>query len=99
MVAGVAAIALLATACGAAGGGKGAIVAKCVKDDGMTQKQCQCMADKLEKNVDKDVFRAIVLEAEGKTAESEKLMNSLSMEKQMTAMTAAFSAMECLGVS
>jgi hypothetical protein len=40
-----------------------------------------------------------VLEAEGKTAESEKLMNSLSMEKQMTAMTAAFSAMECLGVS
>jgi hypothetical protein len=96
MVMGVAAVALLATACGA-GGGKAAIVAKCVKEDGQSQKVCQCMADKVEKAVDKDVFRAIVLEAEGKVEESEKLMASLPMEKQMTAM-GALSAIECMNL-
>jgi hypothetical protein len=93
---GVAAIALLATACGAAGGGKGAIVAKCIKD-GESQKVCQCMADKVEKAVDKDVFRAMVMEAEGKVEESQKLLESLPMEKQMTAM-GALSALECMSL-
>jgi hypothetical protein len=96
MVVGVAAAALLAAACGAAGGGKGVLVAQCVKE-GQPQKQCQCMADKVEKAVDKDVFRAMVLEAEGKVEESEKLMASLPMEKQMTAM-GALSAIECMGL-
>lgn len=92
---GVAAVALLATACGAAGG-KGTLVAKCVKE-GQSQKQCDCMIGKIEKAVDKDVFRAMVMEAEGKVEESQKLLQSLPMEKQMSAM-GALSAMECLSI-
>src|SRR5262249_28046674 len=69
------AIALLAAACGDAGG-KSAMVSKCVKQ-GQTQKTCECIVDKTEKNVDKDVFRAMMLDAEGKTEESQKLMQSL----------------------
>jgi hypothetical protein len=94
----VAAGALLAASCGAAGGGKAALVQKCVKEDGQSEKICQCMADKMEKSVDKDVFRAMIMEAEGKTEEAQKLLQSLPMEKQMSVM-GAFSAFECLGQS
>ena len=88
----VTALALLATACGDVGG-KSALVSKCVKE-GQTQKVCDCIVDKVEKSVDKDVFRALVLDAQGKSAESEKLMQSLPAEKQMSAL-GAFSALEC----
>jgi hypothetical protein len=89
----MAAIALLAAACGDSGG-KGAMVSKCVKQ-GQSQKTCECIVDKTEKNVDKDVFRAMMLDAEGKTEESQKLMQSLPAEKQMSAM-GALSALECV---
>ncbi|HVY87773.1 MAG TPA: hypothetical protein VG942_02840 [Hyphomonadaceae bacterium] len=91
----VTAIALLAAACG--DNGKTAMVNKCVKE-GQSQKVCDCIVAKMEKSVDKDVFRAMTLDAEGKTEESEKLMKSLPAEKQMSAM-GALSALECVSLN
>jgi hypothetical protein len=91
----MAAAGALLAACGASGG-KAAFVAKCVKDDGQSQQVCQCMADKIEKSVDKDVFRVMTLEAEGKIEEAQKLQQTLSLEKQMGALGGVAAAMECI---
>lgn len=87
-----AAAALLATACGAAGGGKAALVAECV-EGGEERKTCECVATELEKNADKDAFRAMTLEAQGKTEEAEKIISALPMDKQISVATAAMGAM------
>ncbi len=88
-----AAAALLAAACGAAaGGGKGALVAECV-EGGEEKKTCECVANELEKNADKDAFRAMTLEAQGKTEEAEKIISALPMDKQISVATAAMGAM------
>lgn len=87
------AAALLATACGAAaGGGKAALVDACV-DGGEDKKTCECVANELEKNADKDAFRAMTLEAQGKTEEAEKIISGLPMDKQISVATAAMGAM------
>jgi Ni2+-binding GTPase involved in maturation of urease and hydrogenase len=91
LVVAVAAV-LMVASCGAAGGGKAALVKSCVKG-GETKKTCDCVATELQKNADKDVFRAMVLQSEGKDAEAEKIMNALPMEKQFSAASAAMGAM------
>jgi hypothetical protein len=87
-----AAAALLASACNAAAGGKGALVAECV-EGGEEKKTCECVANELEKNADKDAFRAMTLEAQGKTEEAEKIISALPMDKQISVATAAMGAM------
>jgi len=86
-----AAAVLLLAACGA-GGGKAAMVKSCVKE-GEDKKTCECVATELEKNADKDVFKALVLQSQGKNEEAEKIMNALPMEKQFSAASAAMGAM------
>jgi len=86
-----AAAVLMLTACGA-GGGKAAMVKSCVKE-GEDKKTCECVATELEKNADKDVFKALVLQSQGKNEEAEKIMNALPMEKQFSAASAAMGAM------
>lgn len=87
-----AAAVLMAASCGAAGGGKAAMVKSCVKE-GEDKKTCECVATELEKNADKDVFKALVLQSQGKNEEAEKIMNALPMEKQFSAASAAMGAM------
>jgi hypothetical protein len=87
-----AAAALLASACDASAGGKGALVADCV-ENGEEKQTCECVANELEKNADKDAFRAMTLEAEGKTEEAEKIISALPMDKQISVATAAMGAM------
>lgn len=88
-----AAAVLMLASCGAVGGGgKAAMVKSCVKE-GEDKKTCECVATELEKNADKDVFKALVLQSQGKNEEAEKIMNALPMEKQFSAASAAMGAM------
>lgn len=78
MVAGVA-MTILLTACG---GGNNAFVAACVKQ-GEDQKTCECASAEMQKNLDPQMYKAITLAAEGKDEESQKIMQSLPMDKAM----------------
>lgn len=82
ILAAVAAFAL--TACGGAGG-KSALVASC-KKDGNDDKTCNCMADEMEKGLDKKTFAAIVKAASGKEEDAQKAMQELPAEEAMKAM-------------
>jgi hypothetical protein len=87
------AAAVLASACGAVGGGdKAAIIAACTKE-GESQKNCECVANEFEKALDKDAFHAMALGAQGKEEEADKIMNALPMDKQMAMATAAMGVM------
>ena len=88
---GAAAAALLASACGAAGGDKTAFV-NGVKE-GEDKKTCDCVATEFEKSIDKDAFHAMALQAQGKTEEADKIMNALPMDKQIAMATVAMGAM------
>ncbi len=90
----VAAAGLALSAC-SGGGGKAALVEACV-NDGQEKKTCDCMADEFEQKLDKDVFNALVLGAQGKDEEAEKILSELPMEKQFSVATAAMEAtMKC----
>lgn len=87
-------------AIGLGGGGDKAELVKACVADGEEQKTCDCVADELEKTVDKDAFKAMVLGAQGKDAEAEAIMEGLSMEKQFSVATGAMGAMaKCGGFS
>lgn len=94
----VAAAGLAVSACGGAGGGKSELVEACVAD-GEDKAQCECIATELEANLDEDVFRAMVLGAQGKEAEAEEIMNDMPMDKQFSVATGAMAAMMKCGVS
>jgi hypothetical protein len=79
-------------ACGAAGGGKSAMVTKCV-DGGEDRKVCTCVADEMEKTLDKEIFQAMLLEAEGKSEEAQKIMSALPLGKQLSAATGMMGVM------
>jgi hypothetical protein len=93
----VAAAGLALSGC-SGGGGKAALVEACMKDD-QEKKTCECMADEFEQTLDKDVFNAMVLGAQGKEAEAEKIMNELPMEKQFSIAPAAMGAMMKCGMA
>lgn len=80
-------------ACGAAGGGgKSAMVSKCV-EGGEDRKVCTCVADEMEKTLDKEIFQAMLLEAEGKSEEAQKIMSALPLGKQLGAATGMMGVM------
>jgi hypothetical protein len=87
-----AAAAALASACGAVGGDKAAIIAACTKD-GESQKNCDCIATEFEKTLDKDAFHALALGAQGKEEEADKIVQSLPMDKQLAMATTTMSVM------
>ncbi len=93
----LAASAVLLAACGAAGGGASAMIKKCV-DDGEDRKTCTCMVTEMEKTLDKEVFGAMVLQAEGKEDEAQKIMSNLPLNKQLGAATGMMGVMgKCAG--
>lgn len=78
----VAAAALfLAAGCGAGGGDKGAFVKQCVKN-GENSKACTCLADALQKNLDPQSFKAIVLTGQGKMEEANRARSKIPADKQ-----------------
>ncbi|MEZ5939488.1 MAG: hypothetical protein R3C52_14915 [Hyphomonadaceae bacterium] len=74
---------LLATAC--SGGGDTAVLVKSCVDEGTPKKDCECFIGEMKKNLDKDLYRSIVLDSQGKKEEAEKIRSDLSMEKQFSA--------------
>jgi hypothetical protein len=84
---------VLSCACGAVGGGdKQAIVDECVKQ-GDDRKQCECIATAMEQHMDKDLFHAAALEAQGKSEEAQKLAEKIGPHKAMASATAAMGPM------
>ncbi len=72
--------------------GHASIVKQCIKDGG-DEKTCNCAADRTEDLlktgvIDEDMFRVLVLEAEGKAEESEKLLDAMSIDKKFAQSTA-----------
>ncbi len=82
----------------AGGGGKATLVSRCVKD-GNDKKACQCMADNAEKTLDKEVFAAMVLGAEGKDEEAQAAISKLPLEKQFTMATFAMDTVQKCGIN
>ena len=90
MAAGAAVV--LASACNAAGGDKQALIDECVKQ-GDDRKQCECIATAMETHMDKDLFHAAALEAQGKSDEAQKLAEKIGPDKAMASATAAMGPM------
>ena len=84
---------MMASACGAVGGGdKQALVDACVKE-GEPREQCECIASAMEKHMDKDLLHAAALEAQGKSEEAQKLAEKVGPDKAMASATAAMGPM------
>jgi hypothetical protein len=60
----------------------------CVKD-GDDKKQCECIATAMEKYMDKELFHAAALEAQGKSEEAQKIAEKVGPDKAMASATAA----------
>jgi hypothetical protein len=94
ILAAVAALAL--TGCGGMGGGKGAMVKACV-DSGETEANCTCIADSLEKNLDKETFALVSNAMAAGEEQGNKMMEELPADKQGAVMGALMSAgMGCM---
>lgn len=92
-----AAAALLLTGCGAIGGGEKAAMVKACVDSGETDKNCTCIADKLEAGLDKDTFKAVAGAMAAGEEEGNKLMEALPADKQGAVMGALMTAgMTCM---
>jgi hypothetical protein len=84
---------VLSSACGAVGGSdKQAIIDECVKQ-GDDRKQCECIATAMETHMDKELFHAAALEAQGKSEEAQKLAEKIGPDKAMASATAAMGPM------
>lgn len=79
----------------ACGGGKAAMVKSCV-DDGTNQKTCECIATELEEKLDKDVFDALVLGAQGRDEAAKVALEKLPANQQFSVVTTTMgAAMKC----
>jgi hypothetical protein len=91
-------VSLGALALAGCGGGKAAMVKSCV-DDGTDRKTCDCIASELERKLDKDVFDAMVLGAQGRDEAAKAAMDKLPIEKQFSIATGAMSAAMTCGLN
>lgn len=93
-----AAVAALALAgCGAIGGGEKAAMVKTCTEAGESEKDCTCIADSLEANLDKATFSTVARAMAAGEAEGEKMMEELPPEQQGKVMGALMSAgMGCM---
>lgn len=81
----------------ACGGPNKALVDSCVAD-GMKKGDCACLATEAEKQMDKDVFAAVVLQAEGKEDEANAMMEKMPIEKRFSVATGIISVMGACAV-
>jgi hypothetical protein len=90
-------VALFMAACGAAPNAKSAMIKKCV-EGGETEAICTCVATEMETTLEPEIFKAMTLEAEGKSEEAQKIMQSLPLGKQLGAATGMIGVMaKCQG--
>ena len=91
----VAALAL--SGCGAVGGGEKSAMVKSCTESGETEANCTCIADSLEKGLDKETFKVVATAMAAGEAEGEQMINELPTEKQGAVMGALMSAgMSCM---
>jgi hypothetical protein len=69
------------------------IAADCEADGGAAA-GCVCMAQRAADELDPDVFRAMVLAAEGREAEAETLLESLPVDRQMSGVAFALETLD-----
>ncbi len=93
-----AAVSALALAgCGAIGGGEKAAMVKTCTDSGESAKDCACIADSLEANLDAPTFKVVARAMAAGDAEGEQMMEELPPEQQGKIMGALMSAgMSCM---
>jgi hypothetical protein len=93
----VAALLMLAAACGQSGGAKADLIKSCV-DSGEDETLCTCLADGLEEQLDAKLFRKIAAEAARTGEPDDAFLESLPADEQgavlgammSTGMTCAF---------
>jgi predicted nucleotide-binding protein len=78
----LAAAAALASACAPENGDRQVLVSACTKE-GLDRKVCECIAEAKQKHMDKDLFRAEVLVAQGKTEEAQAIAEKVDKAKQL----------------
>lgn len=93
-----AAVAALALAgCGAIGGGEKTAMIKSCTDSGESEANCTCIADSLEKGLDKETFSTVAKAMAAGEEAGEQMINELPVEKQGAVMGALMSAgMSCM---
>jgi hypothetical protein len=76
------ALAVLCLVLGACGGSdvSDKLAAACMKDGGMTDAQCKCVADQAEKDLSKDAQEMVVAEMEENRARVEELSKTMTMQ-------------------
>ena len=65
----------------------------CMKEDGMTEAQCSCMADRAEKDLSKDAQQLMVAELEKDQARVQELSQKMSMQDAASVGTFLMNAM------
>lgn len=86
------------TLSGCGGGGKAVIIDTCM-EEGDSKEDCVCLAQVLEENLSPRAFEAMVLQAQGKDEEAEKVTDSLGMTEALSIASAMIEVMSECGVS
>lgn len=81
------------SACGEAGTPEHAALVGFCRSDGGKQPACTCAADRTvqlfkDNRISPDMFRALVLEAEGKADEAEAILQTMSIDEKFAQVTA-----------
>ena len=87
------ALVCLLTSCGDAGAGEHAALVEFCQSDGAQKPVCVCAADKIEallkqKTISSDMFRALLLEAQGKPEESDEILADMTIDEKFAQVTA-----------
>jgi hypothetical protein len=85
--------ALAGSACGEAGTPEHAALVRFCQSDGGKKQVCTCAADKTEQllkdnAISPEMFRALVLEAQGKADESDAILETMSIDEKFAQVTA-----------
>ena len=86
-----AAVLVLAAGCSDSGAGKEAWIKQCARG-GDDRKTCTCVADDLQKNLDPAAFKAMMLDAEGKPEDANRIRDKMPVDRQMATMNVAMKA-------
>jgi hypothetical protein len=91
LAAGIAA--LVATACGEARTPEHVAMVRSCQSDGGAKQACTCAADRMEQllednAISSDMFRALVLEAQGKAAASNAILEAMTIDEKFAQVTA-----------
>jgi hypothetical protein len=87
------ALACLTGSCSDAGSSEHAALVKFCQSDGAKAAICTCAADKIEglleqKAISSEMFRALVLEAQGKPEDSDAILADMTIDEKFTQVTA-----------